>query len=161
MKKSLENFNGIAGISEIIQSSTVIKNGFRSDSARVFGVRLEDRVMVADLPNQLILGDLKEFQQKSNSVLIGSKLAKRLQTSVGKTISLSNDSNERKYNVAGVYEEARSLLEKPFGESIFQLSISNPDNAPNIAAQIETTLGHHASHLAGARKGMAGCIQSA
>ena len=117
--------------------------------------------MVSDLPNQLILGDLKEFQQKSNSVLIGSKLAKRLQTSVGKTISLSNDSNERKYNVAGVYEtgiddidklriylrieEAKSLIEKPFGESIFQLSISNPDNAPNIAAQIETTL-RHLSH---------------
>lgn len=161
LRQSLEAFGGISGISEIVESTITASSGFHTDSAKAFGIRLEDHIMVANLPNQMVLGDLNEFQQSPNSVLIGSSLARRLQTSAGKTITLSHKNEEKDCRIAGIYEtglddidkqriylhieEARSFLKKPFGESFFQLSLRHPDSAPAITAQIEASLKHHAT----------------
>ncbi|OIO60747.1 MAG: ABC transporter permease [Verrucomicrobia bacterium CG_4_10_14_3_um_filter_43_23] len=161
LKEELTNYSEISGISEILEGNADAKSGFRNQPAKLMGIRLEDHATVSDLPRQVILGDIADYASDNNSVLLGSRLAKRLNLTVNDYVYLNTHGQEKAYRVSGIVEtgisdidkvrvymhlsESRSLLKQPFGGSIFQISLFDPSKAPQIAAHIESSYQHHAA----------------
>ena len=114
--------------------------------------------MVSELENQLIQGDIDSLDADRSGILVGSWIAERLSLSEGDRVTLVGGAENQQLRVAGVFETgvsqidktriyldlatARSFLGKPFGDSVFQVSIQDPDKASEIAAQMQMTLGH-------------------
>lgn len=161
LRKGLETFQDVTGISEVIEGQVIVKSGFHHQTAFVNGIELENHLKVSGLAHQIVSGNLIDFQNSPNGILIGKRLADRLHVNVGDTLNLETGREERSYAIKGIFEtgvtdidkariylhlnEARSLLNKPFGEAIFQISIQNPNTAGLLAKQIEGAFYHHAT----------------
>ena len=114
--------------------------------------------MVSELENQLLQGDIDSLDADRSGVLVGSWIAERLNLSEGDRVTLVGGTDNQQLRVAGVFETgvsqidktriyldlatARSFLGKPFGDSVFQVSIQEPERANELAAQMQMTLGH-------------------
>jgi lipoprotein-releasing system permease protein len=114
--------------------------------------------MVSELQNQLIQGSIDSLDADRSGVLLGSRVADRLRLSQGDRVTLIGGTENHQLRVAGVFETgvsqidknriyldlstARSFVGKPFGGSVFQVSIQDPDKAMELAAQMQETLGH-------------------
>ncbi len=160
LREALAPFDDITGISEVVSGRGAIRSGFREQSMRLFGIRLEDHLAVSDLGRQIIFGDLQDFATDPNAVIIGADLAKRLNARPGDTLTLETGGHTGQYRLAAIFEsgvrdidkqyvyldlsEARSLMEKPFGGAFLQISLSDPDRAPELVVQMEETLRHSA-----------------
>lgn len=161
LRKGLETFRDVTGISEIVEAQVVAKAGLGTQTAIVNGVRLKDHLKVSGLERQIVKGDLIDFQNSPNGVLLGKRLAERLHVNIGDSINLQAGNEAHSYSIKGMFEtgvtdidksriymnlnEARSLLNKPFGEAIFQISIQDPTKAPLLAQQMEGSFYHHAT----------------
>ncbi|GAB4272374.1 MAG: ABC transporter permease [Opitutales bacterium] len=159
LREALEDFPEVTGVSEVLEGRIDVTSGFRAQPARVYGIRLKDHIRVSNLDDHLIDGQLSNFERDVNSVLIGSLLARRLEAKVGDYVVIRTGQEDRRYQIAGVYEtgiedvdkqriymqlgEVRSLLYKPFGGAFLQVNIANPDKAPHLAAHMERLFGHH------------------
>jgi len=91
-------------------------------------------------------------------LLVGHRIAERLRLQLGDRVNLIGGAQNFQLRVSGIFETGvseidkkrvymdlatvRSFSGKRFGGSVFQLSLSNPDVAPEMAAQIQETLGH-------------------
>ena len=158
LRKALSQFNGITGISEILEGNAILDGGSRSYAISFHGIRINDHISVSDLGNQIIIGDLSSFESDKMSVLIGSRIAQRLMISQGDRVTLKGGTGNIQLRVAGMFESGVSQIDKNriylhlakarefkgerFSGSIFQVGIQNPNVAPQIAAQMQETLGH-------------------
>lgn len=157
---ALSAFPTINGISEILETSANLHSASHSQSVQVHGFRVGHHIMVSDLENQLIQGSIKDFEKDRMGVFIGYRIAKRLRIEVGDRVNLNRNNENFQLRVSGIFETgvseidkkriyidistARSLIGKRFGGSILQLGLANPENAPQIAKQIQETIGHRA-----------------
>jgi lipoprotein-releasing system permease protein len=139
---AIKAFPNVSGVSVVLQRNISVRSSFKEDSAKVFGVNLEDHLSVSDLSRQIVSGDL----------------AVRLQVVVGDSIELFADGESRRYKVCALYDtgvsdidrvrifihmgEARSLLRKPSGASFIQISLKDPDRAPADAQHMQAVLWH-------------------
>ena len=108
-----------------------------------------------------MLGDLTAFRDSPSGIVIGAAMAARLRINPGNSVLLTYAGQSTRYRVVAIYEtgvrdidrvriflhlsEARTLLKRPYGASIVQLSLKDPDQAPEIARQIELTVSHKAT----------------
>ncbi|WOO42041.1 ABC transporter permease [Rubellicoccus peritrichatus] len=160
LREVLSDYDEIAGISEIVGGRATAVSGFREQSSRLHGIELEDHLAVSDLGQQIVFGDLQDFATDRNSVILGAKLAERLNVRVDDYLTMETGKGSGRYRIAAIFEsgvsdidrqyvymdltEARSLLQIPFGEARLQLALRNPDVAPELALQIENHLSHSA-----------------
>ncbi len=158
VKTALREFPEISGISEIIEGTGILDSGSRKLAVQLHGLRIKDHIMVSELENQLLQGDIDYLDADRSGILVGSWIAERLSLSEGDRVTLIGGAENQQLRVAGVFETgvsqidktriyldlatARSFLGKPFGDSIFQVSIQDPEKASEIAAQMQMTLGH-------------------
>ncbi|MBN37985.1 MAG: ABC transporter permease [Opitutae bacterium] len=158
VREALREFPEVSGISEIIEGSAILDSGARKHTVQIHGLRIKDHIMVSELQNQLIQGSIDMLDTDRSGVLLGSSLAERLRLSQGDRVSLIGGTENQQLRVAGIFETgvsqidktriyldlstARSFIGKPFGGSIFQVSIQAPEKAPELAAQMQETLGH-------------------
>ena len=158
VKTALREFPEISGISEIIEGTGILDSGSRKLAVQLHGLRIKDHIMVSELENQLLQGDIDNLDADRSGILVGSWIAERLSLSEGDRVTLIGGAENQQLRVAGVFETgvsqidktriyldlatARSFLGKPFGDSIFQVSIQDPEKASEIAAQMQMTLGH-------------------
>ena len=158
VKTALREFPEVSGISEIIEGTGILDSGSRKLAVQLHGLRIKDHIMVSELENQLIQGDIDSLDADRSGILVGSWIAERLSLSEGDRVTLVGGAENQQLRVAGVFETgvsqidktriyldlatARSFLGKPFGDSVFQVSIQDPDKASEIAAQMQMTLGH-------------------
>ena len=158
--EALKKFQNVSGASMVVTGSVVADSSFKNDTARAYGIKLSDHLAVSDLATQIIRGDLEEFRRAPSAVLIGKVLAERIQVTVGDTLILRANDQQRRYRIAGIYEtgvrdidqvriymhigEARSLLKKITGASFIQVSLFDRDRAPQDAAQMENVFNHGA-----------------
>ncbi len=156
--KALRQFANVAGISEVVYGSADIRSSFKSDEARVYGIHLADHLSVSDLARQIVRGDLAGFRDNPTGLLLGVRLADRLQVQVGDSVLLRAGTELRRYRVSGVYEtgigdidkvrvfmhmgEARSLLRKATGASFIQVDLYDRERAPQDAARMQSVLEH-------------------
>jgi lipoprotein-releasing system permease protein len=161
LTQALRRFDNVAGISEVLHAPVTIHSSFKSDSVQVYGINLDDQLMVSDLGDQIARGSLADFRTQYNGALLGREMADRVQLSVGDSFILEAGTESRRYRVSAIYEtgvsdidrvriylkmgEARSLLKKPTGASFIQLSLHDKDRAPDDALQMSATLGYSAA----------------
>ena len=155
---SLSAFPSITGISEILVTSANLYSNSHSKSVKVHGFRIKNHIMVSDLENQLIQGSVKDFEKDRMGIFIGYRIAQRLRIEIGDRVNLNGSKHNFQLRVSGIFETgisdidknriyidlstARSLTGKRFGGSVLQLGLVNPDKAPQIAEQIQETIGH-------------------
>jgi len=159
LKEAISRFSEVTGVSEVLEGRVDVTSGFRSQPARLHGMRLNDHLAVSNISDQIIDGDINVYEADANSAMVGALLAKRLEVKAGDYILLASREGSRRYRIACIYEtgiedidkqriyidlsEARSLLGKPFGGAFLQVNISDPEKAPIIAAHMERTFSHH------------------
>jgi lipoprotein-releasing system permease protein len=158
---ALRRFDNVAGVSEVLHGSVVIRSSFKNDAVQVFGINLDDQLRVSDLEHQIVQGSLDDFRSSPSGALLGREMADRLQIDVGGSFVLDAMGESRRYRVSALYEtgvsdidrvrvylnmgEARSLLKHPTGASFLQVNIYDKNRAPRDAAQIEATLQYSAA----------------
>ena len=158
LRSALNQFPEISGISEILEGSAVIAGTSRSQNVEIHGIIPSEHVMVSDIENQIIQGQLKAFELEPMSILLGNRIAQRLMLQTGERITLKGGTGNIRLRIAGIFETgvsqidknrayihlstAKSFLGKRFSGSIFQLSMFEPEKAPEISAQIQETTSH-------------------
>ncbi len=159
---AVRRFRNVAGASTVIEGSVIADSSFKNDSAKVYGIRLDDHLAVSDLAEQVAhgQGSLEDFRSTPQGLLMGKELAERLLLSVGDSLILQAGTEQRRYRLSAIYVtgvsdidkvriymhlgEARSLLRKPTGASFIQVALFDRDRAPQDAAQMEAILRHGA-----------------
>lgn len=157
----LRAFGNVAGVSEVLHGPVVARSSFKSESARVYGINLDDHLRVSDLGSQVIQGRLDDFSATPSGALVGTQLADRLQIGVGDSFVLEAAGQSRRYRVSALYEtgvsdidrvriylnmgETRSLLKKTTGASFIQVSLNDRDRATADARHMEEVLQHSAA----------------
>lgn len=162
LTEALRRFRNVAGVSTVVEGSVIADSSFKNDSAKVYGIKLDDHLAVSDLADQVRhgSGSLADFRSSPQGALIGSKLAERLMLAVGDSFVIQAGSEQRRYRVSAIYTtgvsdidkvriylhlgEARSLLKKTAGASFIQVALFDRDRAPQDAIQMEEVLRHGA-----------------
>ena len=162
LTEALRKFRNVAGVSTVVEGSVIADSSFKNDSAKVYGIKLDDHLAVSDLAAQVKRGSgsLDDFRSTPQGVLIGKVLAERLQLTVGDSFILQAGTEQRRYRVSAIYStgvsdidrvriylhlgEARSLLKKTIGASFIQIALFDRERAPNDALQMEEVLRHSA-----------------
>ncbi len=158
LREALALFPSIAGISEVLEGAASLDSGSRKHPVHLHGIKLENHLMVSDLERQIILGGINDFKDNKSGVFVGVRIAQRLRLEPGDRVNLIGGKEEMKLQVSGIFETgvsqidknriyldlstARSFLGMPSGGSVFQLSMTDPDRAREVAAQMQETLGH-------------------
>lgn len=160
VREALEEFENVAGVSDVVEGQARLRTTFRQDSIQLYGIRLDDHLNVSGLGGQIVRGSLGRFRENPQGILIGSVLAQRMQLQVGDSFQIDTVDQSRRYRVAAIYEtgvreidrfrvylhltEARSLLKRPFGASFLQVNLRNPARARQDAERMEEVVEHFA-----------------
>lgn len=158
---SIRQLSNVAATSSVLKGLISIQSPLRNESGQAYGIELNDHLSVSDLEDQILFGDIEDFRTTPTGILIGRKLADRLQVRVGDSIMLESRGNQNRYRVSAVYEtgvseidrvrifmhldQARSLLRKPHGVSFVQVSLFDRDRAPYDSVMIESMTQHSAA----------------
>jgi len=162
MMQALRRFQNVSGVSTVVEGSVVADSSFKNDTAKVLGIRLEDHLAVSDLGAQVTRGggNLEDFRNTPQGLLVGKVLADRLAVTVGDSIILRAGMEQRRYRISAIYStgvsdidrvriymhlgEARSLLKKTTGASFIQIALFDRERAPQDAEQMEQVFRHSA-----------------
>ena len=158
VREALREFPQPTGTSEILEGSAVIDSGSRKHSVQVHGIRIEDHILASNLENQIIRGKVSDFAVDENGCLVGNRVAERLRLQLGDRVVVQAGAESRQFRVVGIFETGVSQIDKKriflhhsatqslfgrgLGRTIFQLSIKEPDDAVDLAHQMQLTLGH-------------------
>lgn len=151
-------FSNVTGVSAIVRGSVFVAGPMRSYSGQVYGIQLEDHLLVSDLGRQIVLGNLAAFDTEISAIIMGRELARVLEVSVGDSVTIEAGGQSGRYKIVALYEtgykeidksrvfmnlrDARSLLQRPFGASILQLNVRDRDRAVADAARMEQVVDH-------------------
>lgn len=157
--QALKKFDSVTGVSEVLTGNVLMSSNFRSYTARLFGVNIDDHIAVSDLENQIVFGSLNDFRAKPTGILIGTGLARLLQVNIGDTVIVTSLGKNLRYHVAGIYEtgvsdidrervyiklsEARSVLQRPHGATFLQVNLVDPMRAKEEAFHMMNTIYYH------------------
>ncbi|NDV62359.1 ABC transporter permease [Puniceicoccales bacterium CK1056] len=156
---AIKQFESVEAATPVLRGDIQISSGFRTESGRVIGMEPKEYIEVSDLEYQIVYGDLRTFAETPDGLIMGRRLAERLEASPGSFILLSHLGETRRYRVSGIFEtgidffdkthvfthlqEARRLLNKMDRVSYIQIMTKDPDMAPATASQMEHALGHY------------------
>jgi lipoprotein-releasing system permease protein len=157
--KAISAFESVEAATPVLRGDIQISSGFRTESGRVIGMEPKEYIEVSDLEYQIVYGDLRTFAESPDGVLVGRRLAERLEAMPGSFILLSHLGVSRRYQVCGIFEtgidffdkthvfahlqDTRRLLNQMDRVSYIQIMTKDPDMAPVTAQQMEYALGHY------------------
>jgi lipoprotein-releasing system permease protein len=160
LMKQLRPVSGISGISEIVEGGADLTLGGKTYHVRMNGIRLYDHLRVSSLAGQIVSGDLSSFETNSLPILVGERLAHRMDLKVGQKVMLHVGDQNTQAQIVAIFQtgsgdidlervylpinQVRTLLKKPFGNSILQIGMDNPADAPALAKSIEDSFHYHA-----------------
>ena len=155
---AISQFSGVEGSAPVLRGDVQISSGFRTEAGRAIGILPKEYIEVSDLEHQITYGDLRAFSESPDAILVGKRLADRLQVMPGGFILLSHLGETRRYEISGIFEtgieffdkthvfvhlpEARRLLNEMERVSYIQVLTKDPAKAPATALQMEHALGH-------------------
>jgi len=159
LASAIKEFANVSGVSEVLTGSVTASNGFRIQNAKAIGIHLEDYLAVSSLEDQVIFGTLSDFRMTPTGLIMGSRLAHRMEINIGDSIVLEAVGQKRRYAVSAIFEtgvsdidrerlflhmgEARTLFKKPHGASYLQVGLLDPQRAFLDAEHMSMVLGHH------------------
>lgn len=155
---AVREFSTVTGVAAVLRGDVQIGSGFRTEAGRVIGIQPQEYLAVSDLGQQIRMGDIRDFFESVDGVLVGVRLAERINVLPGDFLLVRHLGQSRRYRVSALFEtgidvfdkthvfahldEARQLLNEMERVSYLQVMTSNPDDAPAMAAQMEYALGH-------------------
>lgn len=161
LKTTLGSLPEVTGAAEVLRGQVTLDSNTRSQDAQAFGINVREFRTVSNLESQVVAGDMADFEKSPQGILVGSGLALRANVRPGDVVSLTAGGTSQRFIVSGIFETgvgdidkvrtivhlgaARSLLNRPFGATYLQVSIDDPDRAPEIAKRIEPLLRHGVS----------------
>ena len=158
LRDALTLFPSTIGVSEIIETNGILDSESRTHPIQIHGIRIEDHIMVSDIEKQLVQGSVEMFKTDQMGLIVGHRIAERLRLQLGDRVNIIGSAQNFQLRITGIFETgaseidkkriyidlstARSLIGKRFGGSILQLALSNVNNAPDVAKQIQESIGH-------------------
>lgn len=158
---SIGRLSNIASAASVLKGRVTVSSPLRDESAQVLGISINEYVSVSDLETQVIFGTIDSFRASPTGLLLGRKLADRLQSRVGDSIIMEARGGQKRFKVSAIFEtgyadidrvrifmhldQARSMLKEPHGVSFVQVSLFDRDLAFSDAATIERMTGHSAA----------------
>ena len=159
LMEAIHRFSGVEGAAPVLRGDVQVSSGFRTENGRAIGILPKEYIEVSDLEYQVIYGDLRAFSESPDGILVGKRLAERMEVMPGSFLLLSHLGVTRRYEVSGIFEtgidffdkthvfvhlqEARRLLQQMERVSYIQVMTRDPDRAPATARQMEYALGHY------------------
>jgi lipoprotein-releasing system permease protein len=161
ISEAVRKFSNVSGVSIVVQGLATLVTDTNTGEARVLGINLDNHLAVSDLGTQIIRGSLADFRETPSGSLIGSTLAENEELRLGDSYVLEAGGFTRRYRVSAIFEtgvgeidrsrvylnlsEARALLRRPTGASFLQVSLFDPQRAPEDALRIQGVTRHGAS----------------
>jgi lipoprotein-releasing system permease protein len=155
---ALRDFSGVTGVSQVLRGNAQLTSALKTEDAQVFGINLDDHLMVSDLEHHVVVGSLAKFRESPSGALVGRVIADRLQLAVNDWFVVHARGQSRRFRVAAIYEtgvrdidktrvyldlsQARSLLRRPTGATFVQISLADPTRAPAVARHMQEILRH-------------------
>ncbi|HEY2614935.1 MAG TPA: ABC transporter permease [Chthoniobacterales bacterium] len=154
-------FADVASCSAVLRGTVSARAGFDNATVDLFGIDATQHLQTTNLAQQLTAGDLDNFRNNPNAVIIGTRLADALQVAPGDVIQLLSPGGEyRRFAVAATARSgvgtidssrvychvrvAQTLLKKPFAASMIVYKLRDPDRAPAVASAFENLFHHEA-----------------
>jgi lipoprotein-releasing system permease protein len=154
-------FPDVVSCSPVLRGTLSARAGFENATVDLYGIDPALHAQTTDILHQLIDGNFDDFRNNTSAIIIGSRLADLLQTSVGETVQLLAPNGEYwRFNVAAiaragigsidstrVYCHARiaqALLQQPSGASMIIYKLRDRNRAPVLASRFETLFQHNA-----------------
>jgi lipoprotein-releasing system permease protein len=152
-------FADVASCSAVLRGTVSARAGFDNATVDLFGIDAAQHLQTTNLRGQLAAGDLDDFLNNPNAVIIGTRLADSLQVAPGDSLQLLSPGGEyRRFAIAatarsgvGVIDAVRvychvrvaqTLLKKPFAASMIVYKLRDPERAPAVARAFESLFQH-------------------
>src|SRR5205085_5410824 len=154
-------FADVASCSPVLRGTVSARAGFDNATVDLFGIDAAQHLQTTNLAQQLTAGDLDDFRNNPNAIIIGSRLADALQVAPGDSLQLLSPGGEyRRFAVAatarsgvGVVDAVRvychvrvaqPLLTKPYAASLIVYKLCDHEDATALAQAIESLFKHDA-----------------
>jgi lipoprotein-releasing system permease protein len=155
-------FSNVVSCSPVLRGTLSARAGFQNATVDLYGIDPALHLQTTDLAHQLVDGNLYDFRNKPNSVIVGSRLAEILNLEAGDSVQLLSPGGEyRRFAVAAIarsgvgsidstrmYAHARvaqTLLHKPYPASMIIYKLRDPDRAPALAEHFKNLFLHDAA----------------
>lgn len=152
-------FVDVASCSAVLRGTLSARAGFDNATIDLFGIDAPQHLQTTNLRQQLTAGDLDDFRNNPNSVIIGSRLADALQVAPGDALQILSPGGEyRRFAIAAIARSgvgvvdivrvychvrvAQTLLKKPFAASMIVYKLRDPERAPAVARAFEMLFRH-------------------
>ena len=155
---AIHRFPDVVATAPVIRGSAMLIANFKEQDCKPYGIDSRQHFKVSDLGEQIIQGSIEAFQDNPYGVLVGERLAVRINLLPGDTLLLQARGQSHRYRVAGIFETgieqvdkeriymhlpaSRTLLERPSGASFIQINLDDPDKAPEFSARLGPVLSH-------------------
>jgi lipoprotein-releasing system permease protein len=154
-------FADVASCSAVLRGTVSARAGFDNATVDLFGIDAASHLQTTNLRQQITAGDLDDFRNNPNAIIVGSRLAEALQVAPGDALQLLSPGGEyRRFTIAatarsgvGVVDAVRvychvrvaqTLLKKPFAASMIVYKLRDPERAPAVARTFESLFQHEA-----------------
>jgi lipoprotein-releasing system permease protein len=154
-------FPDVISCSPVLRGTVSARAGFENATVDLYGIDPALHARTTDILRQLIHGSFNDFRNNTSAIIIGSRLAELLQTSVGDTVQLLAPNGEYwRFNIAAIaragigsidstriYSHAKvaqALLQQPSGASMIIYKLRDRNRAPVLASRFETLFQHNA-----------------
>ena len=155
-------FPDVVSCSPVLRGTLSARAGFENATVDLYGIDPALHAQTTDILHQLIDGNFDDFRNNTGAIIIGSRLADLLQTSVGETVQLLAPNGEYwRFNVAAIARAgigsidstrvychsriAQALLQQPSGASMIIYKLRDRNRAPVLASRFETLFQHNAA----------------
>ncbi len=148
----------VEAASPVIKGTIQLQSPLRKDSGQVFGINVDQHIAVSSLEDRIQIGSIAEFRAAPMGIIMGHKMASRLDVTVGDSVIVRAIDQQRRVTIVAIYETGvseidktrvfmhmsatRSLLKKPHGVSFIQVSVFDRDHAIVDALAIENMALH-------------------
>src|SRR6267143_1280850 len=154
-------FPDVVSCSPVLRGTVSARAGFENATVDLYGIDPALHARTTDILHQLIDGRFDDFRNNTSTIIIGSRLAELLQTSVGDTVQLLAPNGEYwRFNVAAIaragigsidstriYSHAKiaqAVLQQPSGASMIIYKLRDRNRAPMLAGRFEALFQHDA-----------------
>jgi lipoprotein-releasing system permease protein len=154
-------FPDVISCSPVLRGTVSARAGFENATVDLYGIDPALHARTTDILRQLIDGMFDDFRNNTSAIIIGSRLAELLQTTVGDTVQLLAPNGEYwRFSVAAIaragigsidstriYSHAKvaqALLQQPSGATMIIYKLRDRNRAPVLASRFETLFQHNA-----------------
>ena len=154
-------FPDVISCSPVLRGTVSARAGFENATVDLYGIDPALHARTTDILHQLIDGSFDDFRNNTSAIIIGSRLAELLQTSVGDTVQLLAPNGEYwRFSVAAIaragigsidstriYSHAKvaqALLQQPSGATMIIYKLRDRNRAPVLARRFEALFQHNA-----------------